>query len=292
MNQRQVSRVAYGLLQWLGDVGGLIDGVFLIAEAIVLPFASLALKQKLASNLVRYEGHKSLQQSQKIALSNAQFLAKLRSDENMLERPKETSYIQYLLDKWRNTRNEKMLKNSMDRISQEMDLLRVLNRLRVPMYTALAFMSRSQRVVVDRLRQIRVRETSEEDFEDDHHHSAKERADRDKKRKKELLQAVDQLDDSSKPIDKRLIQLLKWNSGHQSISKTVLTEGDSHDDGVNNTNQEVLNNQQPPHSELEVEAATQLLSDYNIATRQIIEGLAVYRRKNKIQLEPESDQEE
>ena len=53
-----MSRVTYGLLVWLGDVGGLIDGVFLIAEFIVLPFGSLALRQKLTKDLVRYEGHK------------------------------------------------------------------------------------------------------------------------------------------------------------------------------------------------------------------------------------------
>ena len=54
-----MSRVTYGLLVWLGDVGGLIDGVFLIAEFIVLPFGSLELRQKLTKDLVRYEGHKS-----------------------------------------------------------------------------------------------------------------------------------------------------------------------------------------------------------------------------------------
>ena len=57
-----------------------------------------------------------------------------------------------------------MLKKALERIGKEMDLMRVLNRLRVPMYTALASMSRNQRVVVDRLRQIRVRETSEEEL--------------------------------------------------------------------------------------------------------------------------------
>ena len=60
-----------------------------------------------------------------------------------------------------------MLDKSLDRVAKEMDLLRVLNRLRVPMYIALASMSRSQRIVVDRLRQIRVRESTSEDFVED-----------------------------------------------------------------------------------------------------------------------------
>ena len=44
MDLRQINRVTYGLLDWLGDCGGLIDAIFLIAEAIVFPFGSFALK--------------------------------------------------------------------------------------------------------------------------------------------------------------------------------------------------------------------------------------------------------
>ena len=153
---------------WLGDVGGLIDGVFLIAEAVVLPFGSLALRQNLTKDLVRYEGSKSEYETVDKTLSpENQFLEKLRTDEKMLTRQKTTTYFQYLIDKWRNPRKEKLLKKSLDRIAKEMDLLRVLNRLRVPMYNSLAFMSRNQRIIVDRLRQIRVRETSEEEFYED-----------------------------------------------------------------------------------------------------------------------------
>ena len=68
---------------WLGDVGGLIDGVFLIAEFIVLPFGSLALRQNLTKDLVRYEGSKSKRDEDidKTLSPENQFLEKLRTDE-------------------------------------------------------------------------------------------------------------------------------------------------------------------------------------------------------------------
>ena len=44
---RQVSRKTYGLLDWLGDWGGLMDALFMIAEILVAPFSAAAYKAKL-----------------------------------------------------------------------------------------------------------------------------------------------------------------------------------------------------------------------------------------------------
>ena len=41
---RQINRQTYSLLDWLGDCGGLMDALFLIAEILVAPFASFALR--------------------------------------------------------------------------------------------------------------------------------------------------------------------------------------------------------------------------------------------------------
>ena len=44
--QKQVSieRSTYGLLEWLGDVGGLFDGLLIIGSSLVGPFAALSMQ--------------------------------------------------------------------------------------------------------------------------------------------------------------------------------------------------------------------------------------------------------
>ena len=49
----EINRTTYGLLNWLGDCGGLIGFIFSVAELIVSPFASYALTNKLASTILR-----------------------------------------------------------------------------------------------------------------------------------------------------------------------------------------------------------------------------------------------
>lgn len=48
-----ISRSTYSLLDWLGDVGGLFDALNIIAEFMIAPIASYALRQRLTSLLVR-----------------------------------------------------------------------------------------------------------------------------------------------------------------------------------------------------------------------------------------------
>ena len=70
--------------------------------------------------------------------------------------------------------------------------------------------------------------------------------------------AVDKLDNSSKPIDKRLIQLLKWNSGHQEKSKAILTETDGL---VDDAEAKFLKDQQSSQEVLDDDQTSQLVSN-------------------------------
>lgn len=47
-----VNRSTYSLLEWLGDWGGLLDGLLLLGKVFVKPVSALALKAKIASALV------------------------------------------------------------------------------------------------------------------------------------------------------------------------------------------------------------------------------------------------
>ena len=48
-------RSTYSFLEWLGDVGGLVDGLRLIVQFIVGPIATLAVKKELLSHIFRIQ---------------------------------------------------------------------------------------------------------------------------------------------------------------------------------------------------------------------------------------------
>ena len=50
-----LSRQTYSVLEWLGDVGGLNDSLYLIAQLILLPFTSFYNSSFLTRNLFRYK---------------------------------------------------------------------------------------------------------------------------------------------------------------------------------------------------------------------------------------------
>mmetsp|Transcript_2935 Transcript_2935/g.4000 ORF Transcript_2935/g.4000 Transcript_2935/m.4000 type:complete len:99 (-) Transcript_2935:922-1218(-) len=49
LGQRQttIERSTYSILEWLGDVGGLFDGLRLLCQYFVAPIASMALRKKI-----------------------------------------------------------------------------------------------------------------------------------------------------------------------------------------------------------------------------------------------------
>ena len=55
---RVVNRSYFSLLEWLGDWGGLLDALFLLAEFLIAPFSAFALKVKVAESLVSVKDKK------------------------------------------------------------------------------------------------------------------------------------------------------------------------------------------------------------------------------------------
>ena len=47
------SRSTYSFLDWLGDIGGLVDALFLIGEIFMGPLATYTLQSKLVASIVR-----------------------------------------------------------------------------------------------------------------------------------------------------------------------------------------------------------------------------------------------
>ena len=48
------NRETYGILEWLGDIGGLTDALILIGKFLLLPFNTFNLSSFLLQNLFRY----------------------------------------------------------------------------------------------------------------------------------------------------------------------------------------------------------------------------------------------
>lgn len=51
--KRIITRQTYDLLQFLGDVGGLVDCLWIIGKFILIPYTSYSLKQLLLLSLFR-----------------------------------------------------------------------------------------------------------------------------------------------------------------------------------------------------------------------------------------------
>ena len=51
-----IERQTYSILEWTGDVGGLLDGLKLIGGFIIAPIASMALKLKLIQSNTKLAG--------------------------------------------------------------------------------------------------------------------------------------------------------------------------------------------------------------------------------------------
>ena len=50
-----INRETYSLLDWLGDLGGLVDALYYICYALVAPVAAFSMKATLLSKLFRYK---------------------------------------------------------------------------------------------------------------------------------------------------------------------------------------------------------------------------------------------
>ena len=51
-----VTRQTYSFLDWLGDMGGLFDALYLIGMIILAPISNFALKTELLTSMFRFRG--------------------------------------------------------------------------------------------------------------------------------------------------------------------------------------------------------------------------------------------
>ena len=60
-HQKNFSRSVYSILDYLGDVGGLLDGLKLIASALIAPFSGYSYIAVLLTKLFSVQGENGVQ---------------------------------------------------------------------------------------------------------------------------------------------------------------------------------------------------------------------------------------
>ena len=113
-----IDRQVYSILDWLGDVGGLNQGLLLIAQLMVSPVSTLALRLQLTS----------LAKSQTPIKGSSFKVIKLR--------------LLYYFCNWRKQREERRWLEKLHRqVMKELDLIKILKRQRALITATFALLS-------------------------------------------------------------------------------------------------------------------------------------------------------
>ena len=65
-NRLSINRQTYSILDWLGDMGGLMDALVILGQILIMPISSFTLKSNLLQTLFRHK------KSDKTAINNIQ----------------------------------------------------------------------------------------------------------------------------------------------------------------------------------------------------------------------------
>ena len=180
-HEHKTERETYSILEWLGDVGGLFDMLKLMGSMLVVPFATFRLKSELLSKIFRFVS----------SLAKAKSDGKFESTPEMVAAKAKgwwhPSYIRLCLEEsiqWDfsqpklirrrgfclgficSKRYRTLMNKAEKQVSDELDLVKFLQRQRVTMYSLLALLSTRQQFMVDKMATMVLRESSDENRKD------------------------------------------------------------------------------------------------------------------------------
>ena len=98
----EINRQTYSLLDWMGDIGGLIDGLFLLTDLFMAPLSRLALQSFIMTSLVRVYPRSAPQEDS------------TRKEDSMtslpeIEKPQARGLLGLLYDSLRQTKRHKLM---------------------------------------------------------------------------------------------------------------------------------------------------------------------------------------
>ena len=160
-DQRRFNRQTYALLDWLGDTGGLLDGLQLIAHAVFYPFTTFVFNSSLVKQLVWMR--KPLARDF-VEDRNEQFHLKVQRNTNRTFRIRERFKCVDFFEMWcRDTSKNRLYDRAHTKITRELDIRRVLHRLRMSSFVMLAQLSKEQHRFAGRMSRLIVMPSSSSD---------------------------------------------------------------------------------------------------------------------------------
>ena len=186
----------------MGDIGGLIDGLFLLADLFMAPLSKLVLQGFIMTSLVRVYPRSAPQKEDSI-LSNSKASYLLET-----EKPQVRGLLGLFCDSLRQTKRHKLMSRANSKIERQLDLGKFLDRQRVQMLAVLAFLTPQQATIAASFSKLIVpdhngKEPSSSDSED---HSNSKLQDL------ELALTIKQTERSTVGTDRRLISLGDFRS--------------------------------------------------------------------------------
>ena len=115
-------RQTYSVLEWVGDVGGLFDGLGMIARMFMGPFSAFAMKAEILSVIFK--------QSSQAGKSEPTSQSSLHRNLKEIPREKCLAYLMALFCKKRRRYN-KMLERAEESITRQLDLVKYLKLQRM-----------------------------------------------------------------------------------------------------------------------------------------------------------------
>jgi len=97
-------------------------------------------------------------------LNQSQLIAVLERDYEITKRVQVPSFFQSMLDKYRSPKKYKLLNKFQTQLEKELDLEKIIRRIRLLIFTAMGILTADQFVYVDTMSRMIVRESS--DFEE------------------------------------------------------------------------------------------------------------------------------
>ena len=166
---KEIERATYHFFDWLGDCGGLLDALFFLADMLIFPFTSFALRERLLSSLALYQASgapedKTKKKVKKGGLPENELLSELARDFSKTTRIPQQHYITHLFNKYccQKSKKKRVMQKFQVKIEKELDLQKVLHRLRLFVFATAGILSKDQSIFADRMSQIVIRESSED----------------------------------------------------------------------------------------------------------------------------------
>ena len=140
-------------------------------------------------------------------------LSTLDDDYRVIEKMKSGSWLGSFVSRFREPKRNKLLRKSVTQVDKELDLQKIIHRLRLLLMATLGSLTPEQSVYVDTMSHVVIRESSDLDYTS----SDKELDEVGKQ--KNFMFAAQRMISSTSPTDQRLINIFRVQKNKQFLNK-------------------------------------------------------------------------